>query len=123
LWSSPYERQGEDTVSDDTDKAARDAAWQQCLSRHNYDDHLNVTDISLLHDGFDFGWEAGASHALSRPLSQEEREVLARELCSSLGYDPDQDLGDKFSRHLKWEAYTSDAEAVVAALQRMRTKG
>jgi hypothetical protein len=111
LWSSPYERQGEDTVSDDTDKAARDAAWQQCLSRHNYDDHLNVTDISLLHDGFDFGWEAGASHALSRPLSEEEAIQMGTE------------INQAFADHRGSPTGTELARAAYSALQRMRTKG
>jgi hypothetical protein len=104
-------------VSDDIDKAlprARDAWWRTFPS-----------DCPL--QGFDAGWEAGASHALSRPLSEEEIEEAAIAVCWAGFHSPHPSKGGP---HKYWERVTESnreyyrrlARGVAEVLQRMRTK-
>jgi hypothetical protein len=90
-------------VSDDTDKAARAAykEWRDELRFQPRDDFA----------AFKASMEAGASHALIRPLSEEEAIQMGTE------------INQAFADHRGSPTGTELARAAYSALQRMRTKG
>jgi hypothetical protein len=106
-------------VSDDTDKAARAAykEWRDELRFQPRDDFA----------AFKAGMEAGASHALSRPLSEEEIEEAAIAVCWAGFHSPHPSKGGP---HKYWERVTESnreyyrrlARGVTEVLQRMRTR-
>jgi hypothetical protein len=85
-------------MSDTTDKAARAAykEWRDELRFQPRDDFA----------AFKAGMEAGASHALSRPLTSDEAEELAREACRLMA---------------ETDTLEAHGHAIYAALQRMRS--
>jgi hypothetical protein len=107
-------------VSDDTDKAAREWAdeWASLDQYHDRTHHRTAVDA----------FKAGASHALSRPLSEEEIEEAAIAVCWAGFHSPHPSKGGP---HKYWERVTESnreyyrrlARGVAEVLQRMRTKG
>jgi hypothetical protein len=95
-------------VSDDTDKAARAAykEWRDELRFQPRDDFA----------AFKAGMEAGASHALSRPLSEEDVAAIARD-CT--------ETPETYDELPPWarEILHGQVRLYCEALQRMRTKG
>jgi hypothetical protein len=90
-------------VSDDTDKAAREwAALKLTSPRSRRYRHI-----------LEIGFKAGASHALSRPLSEGEEDALLVHVNALF----DGRENDKQLPTLKL------VREIYSALQRMRTKG
>jgi hypothetical protein len=88
-------------VSDDTDKAARE--WAERT-------YPAPAWSELTRNQAVRAFKAGASHALSRPLSEDEAEAMADALFDSV--EPGKPLKGK-----------AGMRAAHSALQRMRTKG